>query len=240
MKTLGMLALAAALTAAAATPAPAQMLVLNLTGQFRCVQGCAAGLVGQRAFVAQNGLELNLVNEAGEPTRAWIDYPGHIWAQSWNEGAIYSPDGMTIQFDRGTVWQRDLGEIVPAVPAAPSYAPPAPRGRTAGRPAERAPAAVNAFDGSWSVLILTQSGGCEPAYRYGVRISNGYLVNEFGDSVSLQGRVWPNGAVRVYVSSGGQRASGEGSLSRSFGSGVWRGEGAGGSCAGTWQATRRG
>ena len=37
------------------------------------------------------------------PSRAWVDWPGHIWAQSWNEGAIFSPDGMTIQFDRGTV-----------------------------------------------------------------------------------------------------------------------------------------
>ncbi len=36
----------------------------------------------------------------------WIDWPGHIWAQNWNEGAIYSADGLTIQFDRGKVWQR--------------------------------------------------------------------------------------------------------------------------------------
>ena len=34
--------------------------------------------------------DLNLVNEVGEPSRAWIDYPGHIWAQYWNEGALYS------------------------------------------------------------------------------------------------------------------------------------------------------
>jgi hypothetical protein len=49
---------------------------------------------------------MNLVNEAGIPSRAWIDYPGHIWVQNWNEGAVYSPDGMIIQFDHGTVWQR--------------------------------------------------------------------------------------------------------------------------------------
>ncbi len=36
----------------------------------------------------------------------WIDWPGHIWAQNWNEDAIYSADGLTIQFDRGKVWQR--------------------------------------------------------------------------------------------------------------------------------------
>ena len=32
-----------------------------------------------------------------------------IWADSWNMGAVYSPDGMTIQFDNGTIWQRDMG-----------------------------------------------------------------------------------------------------------------------------------
>ena len=233
MRFWSVLALTAAASAFAVTAA-AQ--VPDLSGQFRCVQGCAGDAP---ALVTQNGWDMRLVNEAGQSSRAWIDHPGHIWAQSWREGAVYSPDGMTIQFDRGTVWQRDLGELIPAVPAAPSYAPPVNPGREGARPVERAPAAVDAFDGSWSVVILTQSGSCEPAYRYGVRISNGYIVNDIGDSVSLQGRVWPNGAVRVYVASGGQRASGEGSLSRSFGSGVWRGEGAGGSCAGTWQATRR-
>ncbi len=29
--------------------------------------------------------------------------------EALREGAVFSPDGLTIQFDRGTVWQRDLG-----------------------------------------------------------------------------------------------------------------------------------
>jgi hypothetical protein len=29
-----------------------------------------------------------------------------------NQGAVFSPDGMIIQFDRGTVWQRDLGQLI--------------------------------------------------------------------------------------------------------------------------------
>jgi hypothetical protein len=93
----------------AQAPAPGQ--VLNLSGQFLCVEGCA---VGQRGlvFVTQNGWDLNLVNELGQPTRAWVDWPGHIWAQNWNEGAVYSPDGMTIQFDNGTVWRRDIELVV--------------------------------------------------------------------------------------------------------------------------------
>src|ERR1700686_3631285 len=106
MKVLSVFAMIA--TALAVTDASAQGV--NLTGQFRCVQLCAAGLQGQPAFVTQNGWNLNLLNEAGEPSRAWIDWSGHIWAENWHEGALFSSDGMTIQFDRGTIWQRDLGE----------------------------------------------------------------------------------------------------------------------------------
>jgi len=89
--------------------APGQ--VLNLSGQFLCVEGCAGGQPGL-AFVTQNGWDINLVNELGQPTRAWVDWPGHIWALNWNEGAVYSPDGMTIQFDNGTVWRRNIELLV--------------------------------------------------------------------------------------------------------------------------------
>ena len=92
-----------ALSALGITSASAQVF---LSGEYHCVQDCSGpGL----AYVTQNGWDLNLVNEVGQPSRAWIDYPGHIWVQYWNEGAIYSPDGMTIQFDRGSVWQRAVG-----------------------------------------------------------------------------------------------------------------------------------
>ena len=101
---LSTLALCAAF---AATDASAQGV--NLTGPYRCVQLCRDGLVGQPAFITQNGWNLNLLNEAGEPSRAWVDWVGHIWIDSWNQGAIFSPDGLVVQFDRGTVWQRDLG-----------------------------------------------------------------------------------------------------------------------------------
>jgi hypothetical protein len=245
MRSLSSIVLAAA--ALVATQASAQGV--NLTGPYRCIQGCEAP--GQVAFVTQNGWNLNLLNEVGEPSRAWIDWYGHIWAERWNEGAIYSPDGMTIQFDRGTVWQRDLGEPPPPPQVVPNIQPPI-RGKKAALPpapvasapvpprTEGAAAARTAFDGSWSVLILTQTGGCDRAYRYGVRISNGYVVNESGESVSLQGRVSPSGAIQVSVASSVGQAVGEGRLLRTSGSGTWQGQGAGGTCAGVWQADRRG
>ena len=100
--------------------------------------------------------------------------------------------------------------------------------------------ARTSYDGSWSVLIITQSGACDPAYRYGVQISNGDLLYGGGGSVNLQGRVAHNGVVRVSVSAGDQRADGSGRLSGDRGSGLWRGQGSTGTCAGRWEAERRG
>jgi hypothetical protein len=99
------------LAALVATEASAQMV--NLTGKYRCVQACGDGPVGAPAYVTQNGWDLNVLSQAG-PSRAWVDWfsPTRIWVENWNEGAVYSPDGMIIQFDRGTIWQRDLGQPV--------------------------------------------------------------------------------------------------------------------------------
>jgi hypothetical protein len=97
----GVIALAVALSAFATTGAQAQWA--NIGGQYLCVQNCAGP---GPAYVTGNGWDLNLVNEIGQPSRAWIDYPGHIWADFWHEGAVFSPDGGTIQFDSGSVWQR--------------------------------------------------------------------------------------------------------------------------------------
>jgi hypothetical protein len=251
MKIVSVLAVLAAI---GATEASAQGV--NLTGQYRCVQLCAGGLQGQPAYITQNGSRMNLLNEAGEPSRAWVDWSGHIWAESYREGALFSTDGMTIQFDRGSIWQRDLGEppaappatkrvirtdkkgkritvVVPVTPAQPAVASARPV------PARAAPV-VTAYDGDWSVVIMTQSGGCDRAYRYGVRIANGDVVYDGGGPVDLQGHVFSNGSVRVSVSGAGQRADGQGRLSRSMGTGTWQGQGSLGSCTGVWQAERRG
>jgi hypothetical protein len=102
-----------ALSALAAPSASAQD-VPNLSGRYICVQSCQTGIPGSLAYVTQNGWEMNLVNEAGVPSRAWLHWPGRIWADNYNQGAVASPDGMLIQFDGGTVWQRDIGPL-PAV-----------------------------------------------------------------------------------------------------------------------------
>jgi hypothetical protein len=107
-------AVAAQAVQTVATPVVWSGVGSGLSGQFQCIAGCAGGVAGV-AVVTQNGWDLNLVNEVGQPSRAWIDYPGHIWVQSWNEGAVYSADGMTIQFDNGTVWAKSVVLVVPPV-----------------------------------------------------------------------------------------------------------------------------
>jgi len=95
------------------------------------------------------------------------------------------------------------------------------------------------FDGNWSVLIVTHGGACDPAYRYGVRITDGTVANDGSSAAAVQGQVTPTGAVRVTVRSGNQWADGSGRLSSNRGGGVWKGQSSNGSCSGAWEAERR-
>lgn len=106
----------AILTSSIATPAFAQVQGVDLNGQYQCMQLCR-GPQGGFAFITQYGWELNIVNDAGEPSRAWVNFPGRIWVDRANQSAIYSPDGLTIQFDGGTIWQRVLVAPAPVSPA---------------------------------------------------------------------------------------------------------------------------
>jgi hypothetical protein len=98
--------------------------------------------------------------------------------------------------------------------------------------------AQRAYDGNWSVLIVTQQGNCDRAYRYGVSIRSG-SVNYDGGVVNFTGRVAANGTVRVRVSSGNAFADGTGRLNRSAGQGRWSGQSSGSRCSGYWTAERR-
>lgn len=99
--------------------------------------------------------------------------------------------------------------------------------------------AQRAFDGQWSVLIVTQRGTCDRAYRYGVSIRSGRVYYD-GGIVNFTGRVAANGAVSVRVTSGGASANGSGRLTRNSGQGRWIGQSGGDRCSGYWTAERRG
>ena len=96
------------------------------------------------------------------------------------------------------------------------------------------------FDGSWSVVIITDAGTCDRAYRYGIRIAGGQLHYDGGMGVALSGQVTPNGNVSVSLSQGAAVARGSGRLSKSAGSGRWQGASPNLRCSGHWQAERLG
>ena len=104
-------------------------------------------------------------------------------------------------------------------------------------PASKPAAAKSTFDGTWSVLIVTEKGTCDRAYRYPVRISNGSVGYAGEASFNVSGSVGANGSVTVMVSKGNQSARGSGQLSATDGSGRW--VAGSGECSGTWTAERR-
>lgn len=95
--------------------------------------------------------------------------------------------------------------------------------------------AMPRYDGTWSVLVMTQNGDCDPGYRYPVRISNGQLVNAGDSAFTITGKVGDTGAITVTVSAGGKSATGVGHLAGNEGGGLWTG----GACSGSWTAERR-
>lgn len=103
--------------------------------------------------------------------------------------------------------------------------------------APTASSARTAFDGAWSVVLVTDQGDCDRSYRYGFQIINGQVVYGGDPSVQISGRVANNGAVRVNLQYGDQAGSAVGRLSRSAGGGNWSSPSLG--CAGRWSAERR-
>jgi hypothetical protein len=99
--------------------------------------------------------------------------------------------------------------------------------------------ARSSFDGNWSVLIVTDSGSCDRAYRYALQISNGRITYP-DQTINITGRVDGHGHVYVRVNAGGQYASGSGQLYDGSGAGRWSGGGSTSSCSGHWEADRRG
>jgi len=92
------------------------------------------------------------------------------------------------------------------------------------------------YDGIWSVVIVTEKGACDRAYRYPIRIRNGAMLPKVRAPPPSYGKVASNGQVTVTVSAGSKSATGSGRLSGTAAPGSWTG----GECSGTWEAERRG
>ena len=97
------------------------------------------------------------------------------------------------------------------------------------------------FDGAWAVTILTESGSCDPAYRYAVVVADGAITPDARESsgvVAISGKVDGRGQVRVNLSRGEQSANGSGMLTTIGGTGTWSGKSSSAVCAGRWEARR--
>ncbi len=96
------------------------------------------------------------------------------------------------------------------------------------------------YDGNWSVVVITEWGDCDRAYRYPVQVVNGVIryLNEAG--ISITGRVDANGRLQASIRRGDQHAQGSGRLSGASGWGVWSGRDSVKQCSGRWEAERRG
>jgi hypothetical protein len=102
----------------------------------------------------------------------------------------------------------------------------------------RAPAAER-YDGTWSVEIITESGTCDRAYRYPVKIEHG-RARFVGTAFTVEGGVTGNGAIRGSISNGSSTADVRGRLgANGFGAGSWVSSGLL-QCRGRWNAERRG
>jgi len=98
---------------------------------------------------------------------------------------------------------------------------------------------TRAFDGVWSVSIVTYFGDCDRGYRYPLRIWDGRVTKADSDpNYQVGGAVARSGAIGVTVSGGGQTASGTGRLHGNSGAGIWHTSN--GRCSGRWTAERRG
>jgi hypothetical protein len=95
------------------------------------------------------------------------------------------------------------------------------------------------YDGRWSVLVITRSGTCDAAYRYGVTVENGAVRYAGESGVDVRGNVDDQGRVRVVIGRGEQSAEGTGRLTADGGSGTWSGRSPDSRCSGVWEAERR-
>ena len=97
-------------------------------------------------------------------------------------------------------------------------------------------AAMTAYDGQWSLSIVTERGPCDATYNFQVLVENGIVRHP--NLVRFRGRVYSRGTVRVSVGVMDKYASGSGKLSKTAGRGRWTGRSGTDRCSGHWTAQR--
>jgi hypothetical protein len=106
---------AIALSATMLVSSASAQSIINLSGQWWCVAQCLGPPRGL-AYITQNGWDLNVVNDGGMASRAWVDYRGHIWIDRANQARFIPPTASLFSLISGTVWQRALALPPPPLP----------------------------------------------------------------------------------------------------------------------------
>lgn len=96
--------------------------------------------------------------------------------------------------------------------------------------------AHSSYDGSWSLVFVTQRGPCDSTYNFSVNIDEGVLTHP--NLVKFRGLVGRSGAVHASVTVQDKYASGSGRLTAGSGRGTWSGRAGGERCSGYWTAQR--
>jgi hypothetical protein len=103
-----------------------------------------------------------------------------------------------------------------------------------------APASVaharSAYDGSWDLAFVTQTGTCDPTYNFTVNVSDGVVTHP--NLVNFKGYVARSGSVHASVTVHDKFASGTGRLFETSGRGRWNGRMGSARCSGYWTAQR--
>ena len=103
-----------------------------------------------------------------------------------------------------------------------------------------APASVahasSAYDGSWDLAFVTQTGSCDPSYNFTVNITDGIVTHP--NLVKFKGYGAKSGSVRASVTVQDKFASGTGRLFGTSGRGKWSGREGSARCSGYWTAQR--
>src|SRR4029077_7571207 len=94
------------------------------------------------------------------------------------------------------------------------------------------------YDGTWSLVFVTQRGECDPSYSFDVNITHGIVSHP--NLVRFTGRVGANGLVHASVAVQDKYAAGSGKLTKTAGQGTWKGRSGTARCSGYWTAQKSG
>ena len=94
-----------------------------------------------------------------------------------------------------------------------------------------------AFNGTWAVDLVTESGLCSARYSYSVAIREGQvqLASDAAAGTRMSGRVGADGTVGLNVVNGGTSGAAAGRLQAAGGAGTWK---VSSLCSGRWTARR--